>query len=97
MNESRSAPDEHCNAVEKLPEAFLIWKASRDWLIVCHTADGIRMFYSVCLMQRPRSSGVRRFATAWWITGCRRVKFHSVKDDHEASAAHREAIETDSK
>ena len=40
MSESRSTPDEHCKAVEKLPEAFLIWKSSRDWLIVCHTADG---------------------------------------------------------
>ena len=36
------------------------------------------------------------FSTAWWMTGCRRVKLHSV-EDHEASAAHREAIETDLK
>ena len=54
------------------------------------------MFCSVCLTQRPRSSGGGRFATAWWTTGCRRLELHSVKD-HEAFAAHREAIETDLK
>ena len=77
MSESRSAPDEHYNVVEKLPEAFSIWKSSHDWLIVCHTADGIHVFCSVCLTQRPRLSGGGCFATAWWITGCRRVKLHS--------------------
>ena len=104
MSESRSAPDEshsnadesHSNAAEKLPEAFYNWKSSRDWLVVRHTADGIRMFCYVCLTQRPRSSGGGRGASAWWTAGCRRIKLHSVKD-HEASAAHREAIETELK
>ena len=97
MSESRSAPDEsHSNEPKRLPEAFCNWKSSRNWLIVRHTADSIHMFCSVCLTQRPRSSGGRRGGSVWWTTQCRRVKLHSVKD-HEASKAHQQAIETELK
>ena len=74
-----------------VPGAFAKWKESRHWLEVRPTPDGMRMFCSLCVEQRPKSTGGQG-GDVWWTSGCKRMKLHSVTD-HENSTAHRRSLE----